>query len=289
MKNIQWYPGHMAKAKRELREKLSLVDVVFELVDARIPFSSENPAVNEIIEHKPRVVILMKTDLADPNITNKWLNYYKENNVVAVPFNGKSNKRLEKIIDGAKEVLETDTIKRKEKGLKSRAIRAVTVGIPNVGKSTLINRFAGKNVTVTGNRPGVTKAQQWIRYKNDLELLDMPGVLWPKFEDQTIGKKLAATGAIKDSLLYLDDIAVYTIDYLIRYYPQMLASRYKFSPQLEKELSVPDLLLLITEKRGYFDDYEQGSQMLLNELRNGKLGRVSFEMPEEFTLDEFND
>lgn len=188
MKNIQWYPGHMAKAKRELREKLSLVDVVFELVDARIPFSSENPAVNEIIQHKPRVVILMKTDLADPNITNKWLNYYKENNIVAVPFNGKSNKGLEKIIDGAKEVLESDTIKRKEKGLKSRAIRAVTVGIPNVGKSTLINRFAGKNVTVTGNRPGVTKAQQWIRYKNDLELLDMPGVLWPKFEDQTIGK-----------------------------------------------------------------------------------------------------
>jgi len=283
---IQWYPGHMAKAKRELTEKLSLVDVIFELVDARIPVSSRNPDVIELIQNKPQVLILMKTDLADPSITNQWLEYYKNQNIEAVTFNGKSAKGIEKIIDAARNVLEEDALKREEKGLKERAIRAVTVGIPNVGKSTLINRFAGKNITTTGNRPGVTKAQQWIKYKNQLELLDMPGILWPKFEDQLIGQKLALTGAIKDTLYYKDDISIFGINYLTKNYPGALAKRYNFDPALEAELSAPDILLLITEKRGYFDDYDRGAEMMLNELRDGKLGRLSFEKPEDLSTDE---
>lgn len=283
---IQWYPGHMAKAKRELSEKLHLVDVVFELVDARIPDASKNPQVQEIINNKPRVLIMMKSDLADPNITNQWLNYYKNQGVEAVTFNGKSAQGLDKIIDAAKKVLEDNAIKREEKGLKERAIRAVTVGIPNVGKSTLINRFAGKNLATTGNRPGVTKAQQWIKYRNEIELLDMPGILWPKFEDQLIGQKLALTGAIKDTLYYKDDISIFGIEFLVKNYPGTLSKRYNFNQELEEELTAPDILLLITEKRGYFDDYDRGAVMLLNELRDGKLNRLSFEKPEDLKLDE---
>lgn len=286
MTNIQWYPGHMAKAKRELTEKLPLVDVVFELVDARVPVSSRNPDVVQLIQNKPQVLILMKSDLADPKVTNQWLNYYKQQNIKAVPFNGKSNQGIDKIIEAARSVLEENALKREEKGLKERAIRAVTVGIPNVGKSTLINRFAGKNITTTGNRPGVTKAQQWIKYKNQLELLDMPGILWPKFEEPLIGQKLALTGAIKETLYYKDDIAIFGINYLTKNYLGALAKRYNFDLMLEEELSAPDLLLLITEKRGYFDDYDRGADMLLNELRDGKLGRLSFETLEDMNINE---
>lgn len=289
MATIQWYPGHMAKAKRELKEKLPLVDVVFELVDARIPDASRNPDVKELIQNKPLVLILMKSDLADPNITNQWLSYYKNLGIEAVTFNGKSAQGTNKIVDAAKNVLEEDFAKRKEKGMKERAIRAVTVGIPNVGKSTLINRFAGKNVTQTGDRPGVTKAQQWIMYKNELELLDMPGILWPKFEDQEVGQKLALTGAIKDTIYYVDDIALYGIEFLTKNYPGSLAKRYNFNSELETELSPADTLLLITEKRGYFDDYERGAIMLLNELRDGKLGRITFETPKDLKENEETD
>lgn len=287
---IQWYPGHMAKAKRQLKEKLHLVDVVFELVDARIPDASRNPVVKELIGNKPLVLILMKPDLADPNITNQWIDYYKnKQQIEIVSFNGKSAQGINKIVDAAKNVLADDFAKRKEKGMKERAIRGVTVGIPNVGKSTLINRFAGKNVTQTGDRPGVTKAQQWVKYKNELELLDMPGILWPKFEDQEVGQKLALTGAIKDTIYYVDDIAIYGINFLVSHYPGALAKRYHFNEELESELSAPDILLLITEKRGYFDDYERGAEMLLNELRDGKLGRLSFERPKDLLIDEKTD
>ena len=282
---IQWYPGHMAKAKRELKEKLPLVDVVFELVDARIPNASRNPDVKDLIQNKPHVLILMKTDLADTRVTNQWLDYFEKENIKAVTFNGKSSKGIDKIVDAARDVLEDNFTRRDEKGMKERAIRGVTVGIPNVGKSTLINRFAGKNVTATGNRPGVTKAQQWIKYKNQLELIDMPGILWPKFEDQNVGEKLALTGAIKHTLYYKDDISIYAIDYLVEKYPGVLAQRYNFIEQLEEELSAPDILLLITEKRGYFDDYDRGAEMLLNEIRDGKLGQLSFEIPVELDVE----
>lgn len=282
---IQWYPGHMAKAKRELTEKLPLVDIVFELVDARIPDASRNPDLMELIENKPSILILMKPDLADPNVTNEWLRYYQEQGITALTFNGKSDREIPKLIEAAEAALVDHAAKRESKGLLERAIRAVTVGVPNVGKSTLINRFAGKNITKTGNRPGMTQSQQWIKYKKQVELLDIPGILWPKFEDQLVGKKLALTGAIKDTIFHLDDISLYGMDYIVRNYPGTLAKRYNFAENLETELSGPDLLLLITEKRGYFDDYERGAAMFLNELRNGKLGQMSFERPGDLIED----
>ena len=285
MSTIQWYPGHMAKATRQLKEKLPLVDIVFELVDARIPDASRNPVLMEITENKPSILILMKPDLADPNVTNQWLQYYEEQGVTAVTFNGKSDREIPKIISAAESVLTDHAAKRESKGLLERAMRAVTVGVPNVGKSTLINRFAGKNLARTGNRPGMTQAQQWIKYKKQIELLDIPGILWPKFEDPLVGEKLALTGAIKDTIYHLDDISLFGIDYMVQHYPGALAKRYNFSSDLETELSGPDLLLLITEKRGYFDDYERGAEMLLHELRDGKLGRMSFERPEDLITD----
>lgn len=283
---IQWYPGHMAKAKREFHEKLTLVDVVFELLDARIPRSSSNPALDDIIGQKPRIKLLMKTDLADPVVSKKWLDYFKSQGTPAVLFNAKRNPDMTELLSCTEDVLADFNQKRLDKGLTPRAIRAVSVGIPNVGKSTLINRFAGKNIAQTGNRPGITKKQQWIKYKDKIELLDTPGILWPKFEDQRVGKCLAVTGAIKDTLLHMDDIALFAMDYLTTHYPGCLAHRYKFDPALEKRLSLPDLLLLITEKRGFRDDYERAAEMMIYEIRKGILGTFSLETPEMMEQDD---
>lgn len=289
MSIIQWYPGHMAKAKREFQEKLQLVDVVLELLDARVPYSSTNPMIDEIVINKPRVKVLMKADLADPKRTNEWLNYYEEQGFVAVAIDAKHNQDMKTVLQYAKKALESWYAKREEKGLSDRAIRAVSVGIPNVGKSTLINRFAGKNIAQTGNRPGVTKAQQWIKYKNQLELLDTPGILWPKFEDQEVGKRLAVTGAIKDTLLHLDDIVLYAMDYFKEYYPGRFEERYNLNSGDEANLSSPDLLLKITEKRGFRDDYERAAEMIIHELRKGLLGRYTLELPEDIKLHEETD
>lgn len=284
--NIQWYPGHMAKARREFQEKLKLVDVVFELVDARLPYSSTNPDLDEIIADKPRVKILMKKDLADPEITAKWLAHFRNQGIQTIAFNAKDDQGIKDLLSNAEFVLKDFFEDRERKGLQRRAIKAVSVGIPNVGKSTLINRFAGKNIANTGNRPGVTKAQQWIKYQNKLELLDTPGILWPKFEDQTVGKKLALTGAIKDTLLHLDDIILWGMDYIVDYFPGALAERYKFDKELETSIPLPELLLLITEKRGFRDDYERAAEMMIHELRKGILGPMSFETPEDIVDEE---
>lgn len=278
---IQWYPGHMAKAKRQFLEKLKMVDVVYELIDARIPYSSKNPDVKEMIGDKPHIVILMKSDLADPKQTAAWVRDYEKRGIPAISINAKEGQGLKEILKLTKKVLKPFFLKREEKGMKPRAIRAVCVGIPNVGKSTLINRFAHKNIARTGNKPGVTKAQQWIKYGRELELLDMPGILWPKFEDQEVGKKLAVTGAIKDTLLHLDDIALYAMGYLKEHYPGAITERYKIKEGSEQTLDLPDLLLEITKIRGFRDDYERGAEMFIHELRNGQLGRVTLERPED--------
>ena len=273
---IQWYPGHMAKARRQVTEKLKMVDVVFELVDARIPFSSRNPVLDDIIQQKPRVLILNKSDLADRQKTKQWVSYFKEQGIPAVPINAQEGKGIKEITKAAQKLMQPKFDRLTEKGMKPRPIRAMSIGIPNVGKSTLINRLVKKNIAKTGNKPGVTKAQQWLKLGKEIELLDTPGILWPKFEEKEVGEKLALTGAIKDSLLHLDDIALYGLKKLKEEYPDALMRRYQLSIE-ELALSEPDLLLLITEKRGFIDDYERAGEMIITEIRTGKVGR--------FTLD----
>lgn len=282
MATIQWFPGHMAKAKRQVAEKLRFVDIVFELVDARLPYSSRNPMLDEIIQQKPRIILLNKTDLADPVQTKQWLTYFETRGQLALALNAKDDKSVKQIVPAAKRVLAAKLAREKEKGLRERAIRAMVLGIPNVGKSTLLNHLAGKKIATTGNKPGVTKGQQWLRFGSQLELLDTPGILWPKFEDPAVGKKLALTGAIKDDLLHLDDLALYELEVFRQFYPAGLEERYQLSAE-DLSLELPELLLLITKKRGFKDDYERGSELLINELRQGKLGRFTLDRFEEFS------
>ncbi|MPQ21367.1 ribosome biogenesis GTPase YlqF [Carnobacterium divergens] len=273
---IQWFPGHMAKARREVSEKLKLVDVVFELVDARLPLSSRNPILDELIGQKPRVIILNKSDLADERQTKAWVLYFKEQGISAVPIIAQEGKGMQKVMAEAKLLLKEKFDRMKSKGINPRAIRAMSIGIPNVGKSTLINRFIKKNIAKTGNKPGVTKGQQWLKLGKELELLDTPGILWPKFEDPEIGKKLALTGAIKDNLLQMDDIALYGLDIMRTYYPQQLMKRFKINSE-ELTLGLPELLMLISEKRGFRDDYSRASEMVVYEIRSGKVGRYTLD------------
>src|SRR5690554_2257900 len=224
---IQWFPGHMAKARRQVTEKLKLVDIIFELVDARLPLSSRNPMIDEVIQQKPRIVLLNKADMADKSITKEWVEHFKKQGIVALSINSQTGSGIEGIVPSAKTILKEKFERLAAKGVKPRAIRAMIVGIPNVGKSTLINRLAKKNIAKTGNTPGVTKAQQWIKVGKELELLDTPGILWPKFEDQEVGLKLALTGAIKDTLLNLQDIAVFALRFLKAHYPEKLKKRFQ--------------------------------------------------------------
>lgn len=217
---VQWFPGHMAKARRQIQEKLQLVDIVFELLDARIPYSSSNPMMNEIIKHKPKLIILNKVDMADPNVTQQWLNYFKEQGQPAITIDALHQNAIKQITEASKEILKEKFAKEKAKGLRPRPVRAMILGIPNVGKSTLMNNLAKRKAAQTGDRPGVTKAQQWVKVGQELELLDTPGVLWPKFEEKRVGYNLAVTGAIKDTILTLDHIILYALDYLIQHYPQ---------------------------------------------------------------------
>ncbi|GMA46973.1 ribosome biogenesis GTPase YlqF [Tetragenococcus muriaticus] len=275
---IQWFPGHMAKAKRQVAEKLQHVDIVFELVDGRLPVSSRNPMLDEVLQQKPRLVLINKADLADPAQTKQWENYFSQQGLGVLAINSQDNKGSHLILPKTKEALTEKLQKEQQKGLKPRAIRAMVIGIPNVGKSTLLNRLAGKKFAKTGNSPGVTKGQQWVRYKKDLELLDTPGILWPKFEDQETGKRLALTGAIKEQLLQQDDIAIYGLDFFLQFYPDQLARRYQLT-QEDLQLPTPELLMLITQKQGFQEDYDKGSQRVIHDIREGKLGR--------FTLDRY--
>ncbi|MEG0782240.1 ribosome biogenesis GTPase YlqF [Carnobacterium sp.] len=273
---IQWFPGHMAKARREVSEKLKLVDIVFELVDARIPLSSRNPILDELIGEKPRVIILNKSDLADERQTKAWVNYFKEQGISAVPIVAQEGKGMQNVMSEAKLLLKEKFDRMRSKGINPRAIRAMSIGIPNVGKSTLINRFIKRNIAKTGNKPGVTKGQQWLKLGKELELLDTPGILWPKFEDPEIGKKLALTGAIKDTLLQMDDIALFGLDVMRTYYPNQLAKRYSLTKE-EVVLELPELLILISEKRGFREDYSRASEMIVFEIRSGRLGRYTLD------------
>lgn len=284
MSTIQWFPGHMAKARRQVTEKLKLIDVVIELVDARLPLSSRNPMIDEIVQHKPRLVILNKADLADNSKTKAWIEYFKEQNLMALPVDAKTGRGLKQIIDSCKVLTKEKFDKMAAKGVRPRAIRALIVGIPNVGKSTLINRLANKNIAKTGDRPGVTQAQQWIKVGKEMELLDTPGILWPKFEDELVGYKLATTGAIKDTILNLQDITLFALRFMKEHYPNRLKERFNLTEIPEEGV---DLYEEIGRKRGCmvsggFIDYDKAAELIIRELRGGKLGDLTFEVPSDF-------
>ncbi|MDF2556747.1 MAG: ribosome biosis GTPase YlqF [Bacillales bacterium] len=285
---IQWFPGHMAKARREITEKLSLVDIIFELVDARLPLSSRNPMIDEIVQHKPRLVILNKADMADSNKTALWLEYFAEKGKKAVAVNSQEGKGLNQITAAAKEVLFEKWEKMRSKGIRPRAIRAMIIGIPNVGKSTLINRIAKKNIAKTGNTPGVTKSQQWIKLNKEIELLDTPGILWPKFEDKGIGLKLAISGAIKDSILNLHEIAVYGLEFLSKEYPNRLLEIYKLDAVSENTLEAYEHIgkLRACLGAGGIVDYDKVIELIIRDIRSERFGPLTFEVPADFEVSE---
>lgn len=288
---IQWFPGHMAKARREVTEQLKLVDCVFELVDARIPYSSRNPMIDEVIKDKPRVVLLNKMDMANLQETAKWENFFREKGYVPVLIDSKQGKNLDKVIRAAEEVTKEKFERMKQKGLRPRAIRAMIVGIPNVGKSTLINRLAKKTIAKTGNMPGVTKKQQWIKVGKSLELLDTPGILWPKFEDQLVGKKLSLTGAIKDSIVHLDEVAIYGIQFMQQHDLQKLNQHYNI--QVESDTPYIEVFDAIGRSRGLKArgneiDYEAVVEVIIREIRNNKINRYTFDIKSEMNEDHAN-
>lgn len=279
---IQWFPGHMAKARRQVTEKLKLIDIIFELVDARLPLSSRNPMIDEIIQHKPRLVLLNKADMADKQVTKEWIHYFQEKNITALAINSHTGTGMKEIVTAAQGILAEKFERYKARGAKPGAIRAMIVGIPNVGKSTLINRLAKKNIAKTGNTPGVTKAQQWIKVGKELELLDTPGILWPKFEDQEVGQKLALTGAIKDAVLNLEDVALFGINFLEEKYPARLKEWLKIEGELPQD--TVEKFDLIGEKKGLFMgnreiDYDKVTNLIIRDIRNEKFGPLSLERP----------
>ncbi|MCK1996183.1 ribosome biogenesis GTPase A [Paenisporosarcina quisquiliarum] len=281
---IQWFPGHMAKARREVTENLKLVDIVFELIDARLPLSSRNPMIDEVIHQKTRLLILNKMDMADETQTKKWIAYFEEKGHPAVAINSLEGKGLQTVFKAAKELLKPKWDRMKDRGIKPRAIRAMIVGIPNVGKSTLINRFAKKNIARTGNTPGVTKKQQWIKVEREIELLDTPGILWPKFEDQQVGYKLALTGAIKDAVINMEDLAVYGLNFLQDHYPKRMEERYQIKEMSEDLVETFDKIgkLRRCYTNGTEIDYDQVSELIVRDVRNLHLGRLTFDFVEEY-------
>ena len=280
MPQLQWFPGHMKKAQRLIEDNLKLVDVVIELLDARIPFSSANPMLAEIIKTKPRMIALNKIDLADPGMTKKWLNYFKAQGIIAVGIDSAKGRGMKQLVSAAEMLAKPKTEKFVAKGAKARAARCMILGIPNVGKSSLINRLAGAVKAKTADKPGVTRAKQWIKIGSNLDLLDTPGILWPKFEDKTVGLKLAFTGAINDDIYDREQVTALLLEVMRRDYAARLIERFKFKGELPE--SGLDLLEAIGRKRGCLVkgglvDLEKAQNIILNEFRAGKLGLVTLD------------
>lgn len=284
--DIQWFPGHMAKTRRLMKENLPLVDVVVEITDARVPASSRNPEMKNLVGGKPRVVVLNKCDMADEALTAEWIEYYRTKGVRAVAMDCRSGKGLNKLVPTVKEVMNKELEKRAAKGMEGKPIRMMIVGIPNVGKSSFINRVAGGKRAKVEDRPGVTRGKQWVTLEKGIDLLDMPGVLWPKFDDKTVGEHLAFTGAIKDDILDTELLAMRLADLLNREYHSLLCERYRLTDEETADIEPYDLLSLIGAKRGMKIsggevDTERAAAMLLDEFRGGKIGRMTLEMPNE--------
>ena len=274
---ISWYPGHMAKTKREIKEKIDLIDIVFEVVDARIPYSSKNKEIEEMTKGKPRVIVMTKIDLCDSGKTNKWIKYYEDKDYIVIPIDLINNPNTKIIFDKIKPLVDAINSKRKSKGLKERKARILIMGVPNVGKSTLINRLVGRKATNVGNRPGVTKNLEWIRINDKVELLDTPGILWPKLDEEEVAYNLASMTAIKEEVLDSEDIAIYIIKKLLSDYPDNIINRYS----LTKIEDIVDILDEIGKKIGAFrnseTDYDRVYKRVIKDLQDGYLGKITFD------------
>ena len=275
MANIQWFPGHMSKARRQVQENLKHVDFVTILVDARLPLSSQNPMLTKIVGDKPKLMVLNKADLADSNRTKEWRNYFEKQGIKTLAVNSKEQATVKLVTDAAKSLMADKIAKLRERGIQKETLRTMIIGIPNAGKSTLMNRLAGKKIAVVGNKPGVTKGQQWLKSNKDLEILDTPGILWPKFEDEVVGLKLALTGAIKDQLLPMDEVTIFGINFFKKYYPERLVERFK-GINLEEE--APEIIMAMTQKLGFRDDYDRFYSLFVKDVREGKLGRYTLDV-----------
>lgn len=285
MQNIQWFPGHMTKTKRQIQASLKLVDVVAEIIDARIPVSSRNPDLDSIIQNKPRVVLMNKCDMADPSSTQKWINYFKNNGIVAIPIDCKTGRGINKFVSSVNEVLKEKIEKQKAKGLLNPTVRVMIVGIPNVGKSTFINRISKNRKAKAEDKPGVTRGNQWFTINKGFEVLDTPGVLWPKFEDKIVGERLAFTGAVKDQIMDTELLAMRLLDFLKVEKNPIFVERFKLQNEPIEDIESYELLELIGRKRGMLIsggeiDTERAAIMLLDEYRSAKLGKYTFELPE---------
>ena len=280
---INWFPGHMAKAIREIKEKMNMADLIIELRDARIPYSSANPKVDEICGNKPRLILLNKANIADKKITAEWINYFKEKNILALDIDALTNYNIKNIFKYANIALKDVFLKREAKHIKSKTIKAIIIGIPNCGKSTLINTLAKRKAVQTGDKPGVTKNETWIKINDDFFILDTPGILWPKFEDQEVAKRLAFCSSIKDEVLHIDEIAKYLVSYLKDNYRNLLKNRYNIS---DDDKTVEEIIEDIAKKRGCLlkageIDYLRCYNLIINDLRANRIGDVSYERPSE--------
>ena len=284
--NIQWFPGHMMKTQRAMMEDIKLIDIVIEIVDARLPLSSRNPQIDEIVGNKPRLLLLNKADIADASVTSRWEKYFASKDIPVMVVSSTGNKKLNSIFDKCRDILKDKIARQKEKGIANRSIKVIVVGVPNVGKSSLINKLSGRKSAITGDRPGVTRGKQWIRLGNGIELMDTPGILWPKFDDELVGKKLAFTGAIKDEIMDVEELACDLLVTLRKLYPQSLEMRYKMTDI--DNLMPYEMLELLGRKRGFVIsggeiDTERAAKILLDEFRGAKLGNISLETPEDFS------
>ncbi len=282
--NIQWFPGHMAKTRRLVSENLRLIDVVIELLDARIPISSKNPEIDELIKGKPRLIALNKSDLADQAVSSEWSKWYGLNGYTNIFIDSVKGRGINELKSRLREIMRDKIERERQKGRISRPIRTMVVGIPNVGKSSFINRIAGKASAATGDRPGVTRGKQWIRINEQIELLDTPGILWPKFEDKRVGMNLAFTGAVKDDIIDTVELAASLLERLAGIYPANLKDRFKLEPVNDK--TGPELLEMAGRRRGCIIsggqiDFSRISAIVLDEFRGGRIGRMSLETPGE--------
>ena len=280
--NIQWYPGHMTKAKRAMKEDIKLIDLIIEVVDARVPLASRNPDIDELGKGKARLILLNKSDLSSERYNEAWTSWFKEKGYFVVKINSRSGAGIKQINGVVQEACKEKIERDRRRGIKNRPVRAMVVGIPNVGKSTFINTFAGKACAKTGNKPGVTKGKQWIRLNKDVELLDTPGILWPKFDDQMVGLRLALIGSIKDEILNIDELSLELISYLKENYAGTLTARYEVEENVERPV---EILEAIAQKRGCVQrgneiDYSKAAALVIDDFRSGRLGRITLELPE---------